>query len=169
MFYLCRVECRKRVLQCGHVLEGRKTVSSVISATTRKAYGAAVQPSRRDAFLAAAEQLLAAADREMDTGAIDLAMEYAYRAALRIAGAVNADSAVLRKRKRLPTSAWDKLALTGAQGQMWAARLQTFSGQRGRVASGLDQRPDPVIVQRLLDTTKAFYLEVHPGEVPTAA
>lgn len=144
-------------------------MSSVISATTSKAYGAAVKPSRRDAFLAAAEELLDAADREMNGGAVDLAMEYGYRAALRIAGAVNAESDVLRKRKRLPTSAWDKLALTGAQGERWAARFQTFSRQRGRVASGLDQRPDPVIVRRLLDATKAFYFEVHPGQVPTAA
>ena len=74
-------------------------------------------PRKFDSFIFSAEALLAQAHADFAARRYDLAMENAYRAALRIAGACNARSIVLRKRKRLPTNAWDKLALTGESGQ----------------------------------------------------
>lgn len=144
-------------------------MQSVISATTSRAYGAPAKVSRRDAFLASAESLLIAAHEEFEDGRADLAMESAYRAALRVAGAVVADSEALRRRKRLPTSAWEKLSLVSYSGQRWAARFRSYSRLRGRVVSGLELHPDPVIVVRLLADAEEFYHEVHPGEAPLAA
>lgn len=144
-------------------------MQSVISATTSRAYGAPARMSRRDSFLASAESLLVAAHEEFEDGRADLAMESAYRAALRIAGAAVADSEAVRKRKRLPTSAWEKLALTGERGKHWAARFRTYSHLRGRVVSGLELHPDAATVYRLIADAEEFYHEVHPGESPLAA
>ena len=124
-------------------------MSSVVSATTSKAYGSTSRPSRRDTFLTSADSLLLAAREEVERGQFDLAMESAYRAALRVAGAVCAGSSAVKKRKRLPTSAWEKLALTGLQGEQWAARFKQFSRERGRVASGIQSNPDPAVVLEL--------------------
>ena len=143
-------------------------MNSVISATTSSTYGAAARPSRRDTFLASAESLLGAARAELASSRPDLAMEYAYQAALRVAGAVNAQSPVLRTRKRLPTSAWDKLALTGEGGKAWADRFRAYSRQRGRVASGIERNLDTDLVRRLLKDAESFYIEVHPGDVMAA-
>ena len=96
-------------------------------------------------------------------------MENAYRAALRVAGARNAGSPVVRKRKRLPTNAWDKLALTGDDGTHWAAVFKRYSAQRGRVASGIETDPGAAVVHRLLADAEEFYLSTRAGEVPMAA
>ncbi|MCP1386727.1 SAV_6107 family HEPN domain-containing protein [Corynebacterium sp. TA-R-1] len=144
-------------------------MNSIISATTNSTYGTAARPSRRDVFLASAEDLLAAARADLLAGQLDLAMENAYRAALRVAGAVNAGSPVIRKRKRLPTSAWDKLALTGDDGKEWANRFRRYSRERGRVASGIQRQPDGETVRRLLADAEAFYLSAVPGQSPAAA
>lgn len=142
---------------------------SVVSATTSRTYGAPARLSRRDAFFHAAEDLIAAAHEDVEAGRFDVAMENAYRAALRIAGAVNAGSAVLQKRKRLPTSAWDKLALSGEEGKAWATRFASYSRLRGRVASGLELRPDPAVVLNLLGDAEEFLHASHPGKVPLVA
>lgn len=144
-------------------------MNSVVSATTSKIYGEPARLSRRDAFFLAAEDLLAAAHEDVEAGRFDLAMENAYRAALRIAGAVNAGSEVLRKRKRLPTSAWEKLALGGEEGKAWAMRFASYSRLRGRVASGLELHPDPAVVLNLLGDAEEFLHATHPGKVPMAA
>lgn len=144
-------------------------MNSIISATTNRAYGAGAKLSRRDAFLIAAAALLSAAHGDIEAGRFDLAMENAYRAALRVAGAVCADSDAIRKRKRLPTNAWDKLALTGEEGKRWAATFRAYSRERGRVASGLELHPDPKVVLKLLGDAEEFYLQVDPGQQPLAA
>lgn len=144
-------------------------MSSVISATTSRAYGSGAKLSRQDAFFASADSLLLAAHGDVEEGRFDLAMENAYRAALRVAGAVCAGSDTVRKRKRLPTSAWDKLALTGGRGKEWAARFREFSRERGRVASGVEQHPDPAVVVELLAAAEEFYFESHPGQTSLAA
>lgn len=144
-------------------------MNSVISSTTSKAYGSARKPSRRDTFLESADALLIAAHEEVEAGRLDLAMESAYRAALRIAGAVCAESEKVRKRKRLPTSAWDKLALTGAEGVQWAARLKKYSSARARVASGIEPQPDAGMVVELLGVVEEFYFYAHPSYASLAA
>ncbi|AWB84363.1 SAV_6107 family HEPN domain-containing protein [Corynebacterium liangguodongii] len=138
-------------------------MNSVVSATTGAVHGEAARVSRRDRFLDAAHGLLAQAHGEFGRGEFDLALESAYRAALRVAGAVNAESPVIQRRKRLPTSAWDRLALTSQQGEAWAGRFARFSRLRGRVASGIETRPSPLVVAELLDLAAQFLDEAVPG------
>lgn len=138
-------------------------MGSVVSATTGRAYGDFGAPRKADTFLFAAESLLADAHKEFAAGHYDLALENAYRAALRVAGARSAQSVVLRKRKRLPTNAWDKLALTGEDGARWAQEFSAYSAQRGRVASGIEDNPSPVVVSGLIGAVEEFYLETTRG------
>lgn len=134
-------------------------MASVISATTGAVYGATPAASRHDEFLRAAALLLEDAREQLASGAVDLALESAYRAALRTAGAVVAESDVVAKRKRLPTSAWEKLALTGPRGAYWADTFSGFSRMRARVASGIELHPCADDVERLFSLALAFYGE----------
>lgn len=138
-------------------------MNSVISATTGSVMGAPTAHGRNmkriDGFLASAESLLASASEHLAGGKGDLGLEDAYRAALRVAGAVNAASPVIANRKRLPTSAWDKLALTGESAKAWAAQFKRYSALRGRVASGIVTQPPREDVVALLDLAYAFYDE----------
>lgn len=144
-------------------------MASVVSATTGAVYGQGARLGRADQFLAAAEALIAEAHDDFEAGRYDLALENAYRAALRIAGARNASSPIVRKRKRLPTSAWDKLSLTGDDGAHWAAVFKGYSAQRGRVASGIEANPGSEVVHRLLTDAEDFFLQTRAGESPMAA
>lgn len=109
----------------------------IISATTRGAAGHA----KRDSFLFRAHALLDEAVAHLDAGDTGLALESAYQAALRTAGARIAGSAKVAKRKRLPSSAWEKLALVDSEGAVQAAQFSNYSAARSRVSSGID--PDP--------------------------
>lgn len=142
---------------------------SVISATTGKTYGTGAAVSRGEQFLDTAEALLAQAHGDFEEGSYDLAMENAYRAALRVAGAWCSRSPALRKRKRLPTSAWDKLALTGEEGAAWAKRFAAYSAQRGRVASGIETNPGAAVVLELIGHAEAFLFEARPEAGALAA
>ncbi|MDK8625381.1 SAV_6107 family HEPN domain-containing protein [Corynebacterium appendicis] len=134
-------------------------MSSVISATTGAVYGVVPVASRHDEFLQSARALLADAHAQLAAGSYDLALESAYRAALRTAGAVIAQSTVVAKRKRLPTSAWEKLALTGSRGTYWANTFSGFSRLRGRVASGIELKPRVADVGRLVELAEEFFAE----------
>ncbi|MCG7273928.1 SAV_6107 family HEPN domain-containing protein [Corynebacterium afermentans] len=142
-------------------------MGSVVSATTGAVYGRGARVSKADQFLAAAEELIGLAHDDFEAGRHDVAMENAYRAALRVAGARNVSSPIVRKRKRLPTSAWDKLALTG--GAHWASVFKRYSAQRGRVASGIETDPGAAVVHRLLSDAEEFYLSTRAGEMPMVA
>ena len=135
-------------------------MNSVISATTGAAYGVVPRVTRQESYLATARDLLDGALARQAEGAYDLALEDAYRAALRTAGAVVAGSDVVANRKRLPSSAWDKLALTGPSGKRWAATFRGYSRLRGRVASGIELRPDPATVESLIVAVQEFFSEV---------
>lgn len=139
-------------------------MNSVISATTGAAYGTVPAATRHEEFLDAARELLVQAAHQASQGKADLALESAYRAALRTAGAVIADSPAIAKRKRLPSSAWAKLRLTGARGAHWAEVFESYSRLRGRVASGIELRPDPAVAAELIDRAGEYYAEVS-GEV----
>lgn len=143
-------------------------MNSVISATTGTAYGTVPATSRSENFLGTARALLDEACAHLGAGQPDLALESAYRAALRTAGAVLADSKVIAKRKRLPTSAWEKLKLTGIRGAYWAEVFEGYSRLRGRVASGIELKPDSARVAELVDRAAEFYAEV-AGERPGMA
>ena len=138
-------------------------MSSIQSATTNSVARTASSISRRDRFFDSAHELLSSARADVRDGALDNAMENAYRAALRVAGAVNADSPVIRKRKRLPTNAWKKLALTSARGSDWASTFMAYSAQRGRVASGIETHPDRAVVENLISLVEQFLAESLPG------
>ncbi|WP_291314254.1 SAV_6107 family HEPN domain-containing protein [Corynebacterium sp. UBA2622] len=138
-------------------------MNTIISATTGAAYGAPAGASKSGKFFSSADELLRRAHAEQAQGHGDLALEYAYRAALRVAGAVCAESPVVRKRKRLPSSAWEKLALTGESGTAWARRLSAYSAMRGRVASGIQPAPDPDTVEAFLAVVEDFYAASQPG------
>lgn len=131
-------------------------MGQVISATTR--FGG--KGSASDRFLASARSLLVDADRDAQAGKWDLALENAYRAALRVAGARIASSAAVAKRRRLPTSAWDRLALVDAAGAGRARDFAAYSGLRQRVASGIIVDPDEATVRRVLDLAREFLAEV---------
>ncbi|MHA2789368.1 SAV_6107 family HEPN domain-containing protein [Corynebacterium sp. S7] len=139
-------------------------MNSVISATTGSVSGAPTRVGKSGAFLSSAESLLHSAQTYLQEGKLDLALEYAYRAALRVAGAVNADSPVIRKRKRLPSSAWQRLALTGASGQKWATEFEQYSALRGRVASGIVTSPNRAVVERVFSLAAEFFAEVSYGD-----
>ena len=146
-------------------------MNSIVSATTSSIAGSGMRVGRRETFLSAAYELLAQAREEYDRGAFDLALESAYRAALRVAGAVNSVSPVIRKRKRLPTSAWERLALTSDSGKDWATSFAAFSALRGRVASGIETDPNPETVRALMELAEDFLGEAIPGmgKVPQMA
>lgn len=131
-------------------------MGQVISATTRfrGATGA------RDRFLAAARDFLAQAEREAKAGHWDLALEAAYRAGLRTAGARISASAKIAKRKRLPTSAWDRLALVDADGVRRAREFSAYSILRQRVASGVISSPAEASVREVLALATDFLAEV---------
>ena len=140
-------------------------MSNVISATTRfNRVG-----GRRVEYLRRATVLLAEARARQAEGVYDAAVEEGYRAALRTAGALVADSSVSRKR-RLPTGAWDQLALLDADGARWAARMSGYSRLRDRAmyAGGC---PDADRVEAFLDEVDRFIdaAERREGVLPSAA
>ncbi len=139
-------------------------MASVISATTGAVYGAVPTSSQHEEFIGSARVLLEDAQEQFQAGDADLALESAYRSALRTAGASISQSAVVAKRKRLPSSAWEKLSLTGARGAHWADTFSGFSRLRGRVASGIELRPSKREVERLIDFAEQFFLEVSGGQ-----
>lgn len=117
-------------------------MAQVISATAaaRGRNREAMQRVRRDRFLGQALDLLVDARRSAAEGRFEDALEMAYRASLRAAGARVAASAVSRRR-RLPTSAWEQVALIGPADAQWAAEFTGYSRVRSRVASGMDPVP----------------------------
>lgn len=131
-------------------------MAQIISATTRVGRRA----SARDRHLFAARTLLDQARDHLSRSEAGLALENAYLAALRTAGARIVVSEVLARRKRLPSSAWDKLAMVDGAG---LARSQEFSGYsawRSRVSSDIERDPDVGRVGDLLDRVEVFLAEV---------
>lgn len=111
-------------------------MSAVISATTKNfTRSTSRQEAKAKRFLASAHQLMNDARAHLFAEEADLAFESAYQAALRAAGACVAQSPV-GKRKRLPTSAWDRLSLVGAQGADWASVFSKYSRTRAKLLNG---------------------------------
>lgn len=142
-------------------------MAQVISATTKLAArsrgrlpaGAQVKYQR---FVAQAETLLQQARQYAAAGRMDQALEVAYQAGLRTAGARVAGS-VLAKRKRLPSSAWDRLALLGGDNARWARCLSDYSRIRSRLASGLEREVSDSTVFALMDQVAQFFTETATG------
>ena len=102
-------------------------MAQVISATARRVQRQGGNGAKRQRFLTQAALLLADARADASTGRMDQALEKAYQAALRTAGACVAASATVSKRKRLPTSAWDRLSLVGVEEKQWAEKFRAYS------------------------------------------
>ncbi|QPK78513.1 hypothetical protein G7Y31_08075 [Corynebacterium lizhenjunii] len=117
------------------------------------------QVVKRQRFLSQAHGLLFQARREAAAGDWPQALEFAYQAGLRTAGAWVADSPVA-KRKRLPSSAWDRLALVGAEAKGWAQRFRAYGTTRSRVMSGLDDCVEAQLVLELIALAGDFLARV---------
>ncbi len=136
-------------------------MAEIISATTRFAgTGVGVdRGTKRADFILKARALLAQSRRHRADGEWDLALETAYQAALRCAGARISGSAVSRRRRR-PTGAWDQLRLVDEAGEHRAADFEQYSRLRSRVASGLEPEVDTRIVARVMAMAEEFLSEV---------
>ena len=118
---------------------------------------------RRDRFMGQALDLLADARKSAARGRLEDALEMAYRASLRTAGARVAASTVARRR-RLPSSAWEQVALIGPADAQWAAEFKDYSRVRSRVASGLDPVPGEDAVYEYL-ALAARYVDATESEL----
>lgn len=143
-------------------------MARIISATTR--FAGAGSGTRRADFIFKARGLLATAVRHRRAGEWDQALESAYQAALRTAGARISASAVAGRRRR-PTNAWDQLCLVDAEGERWALAFAQYSRLRSRVASGLERDVDPTVVDRVISMVTEFLAETEAeaGWAPAAA
>ena len=130
-------------------------MGQVISATARRVQRQGGQGSKRQRFLTQAALLLADARADAANGRMDQALEKAYQAGLRTAGACVAASATVSKRRRLPTSAWDQLSL-GAEEEEWANSFRAYSRTRSRLASGIDRGVADKVVFDLMDLAARF-------------
>lgn len=132
-------------------------MAQIISATQSRTTGrfTGKQGAKRAHFLFQARELLDQARSYAAEGRFDQALEVAYQSALRTAGARVAVS-VASRRRRLPTSAWDRLALIGAEEKQWAEAFKSYSRTRARVASGLDATPDEEYVYGLMQQAAQF-------------
>ena len=140
-------------------------MAQVISATAaaQSRNREALQSVRRDRFMGQALDLLADARKSAASGRLEDALEMAYRASLRAAGARVAASTVARRR-RLPSSAWEQVALIGPADAQWAAEFKDYSRVRSRVASGLDPVPGEDAVYEYL-ALAARYVDVTESEL----
>lgn len=140
-------------------------MAQVISATAaaRSRNREALQSVRRDRFMGQALDLLADARKSAARGRLEDALEMAYRASLRTAGARVAASTVARRR-RLPSSAWEQVALIGPADAQWAAEFKDYSRVRSRVASGLDPVPGEDAVYEYL-ALAARYVDATESEL----
>ncbi len=143
-------------------------MAQIISATTR--FTGAGAGTRRADFILKAQALLSQARAHRGAGEWDLALESAYQAALRTAGA-RISASVVAGRRRRPTGAWDQLRMVDAEGERWAVVFGQYSRLRSRVASGLERDADPEVVSTVIELAARFLAEVEAeaGWVSAAA
>ena len=142
-------------------------VATVISATTR--FGGRGEAKRAE-FLGKAHVLLTQAQVTLHAGDAASALELAYQAALRTAGARIAVSAVAQ-RKRKPHGAWDQLALVDETGVEQAADFKAFSRLRSRVSSGMEVGVDSAVVSEFIERVQGFldFVDMEAGWVSDVA
>ncbi len=144
-------------------------MAQVISATDKFVDNAGHKPSgKRQRFLTQAYDLLDRARRAAAAEDYAEALELSYQAALRTAGAWVAGTRVAQ-RKRLPSSAWERLSLVGGPAKAWAEKLRGYSRTRSRVMIGLDDGVDPDLVFELLAVVGQFLAVVDDAASPAAA
>ncbi|APT92219.1 hypothetical protein CPHO_04185 [Corynebacterium phocae] len=141
-------------------------MAQVISATT--AFGRNSLSGKRTRFLLQAHDLLLRARSRAAAGDFEQAVEYAYQAALRTAGAWVADSSVGR-RKRLPASAWDRLSLVGGAAGEWVELFRPYSRLRSRLISGLEDSVSADNAMALISSVADFLYAAEGTELVAAA
>lgn len=119
--------------------------------------------TRHRKLVASAEMLVDKARAYLRDGDASQALEFAYWAGLRLAGARVAVSSVA-KRRRKPTSAWEQLALIDAAGKQWAHRFQPYSRLCRDIELGLGAEISELQVASLFKLVEEFLVEV---TVPT--
>ncbi|AKK11469.1 SAV_6107 family HEPN domain-containing protein [Corynebacterium uterequi] len=119
---------------------------------------------RQERFLRAAHALLEQADQAYRVGDLGLALEYAYQAALRAAGARLTCAPQLTRRRRLPSSAWDKLELLDAASREWARSFRAFSRLRSHVGSGVISVPPRAEVDKLMALARHYLTVIELGD-----
>lgn len=143
-------------------------MARIISATTR--FSAAGGGTQRADFIAKARELLTQAVQYREAGEWGEALECAYRAGLRTAGARISSSATAG-RKRRSSSAWERLKVIDDDGARWATAFGQYSRLRSRVSSGIERDVDHEVVDHLIELATEFLaeVEVDVGWFPTAA
>lgn len=119
----------------------------------------AVALTRHRKLVASAEMLMGKARAYVRDGDASQALEFAYWAGLRLAGARVAVSSV-DKRRRKPTSAWEQLALIDAAGKQWAHRFQPYSRLSRDIELGLGAEISDLQVMSLFKLVEEFLVEV---------
>lgn len=119
-------------------------------------------------FLMKAHSLMDQATAQRERGEYAHAFESAYQAALRTAGA-RIEEAGVRRRRRVPSGAWQRLALDDARGQYWAGIFQEFSPIRQRLMAGVRGIDDPRRLDDLLALVGEFLDEVEGVDMCDAA
>lgn len=122
-------------------------------------------PANPETFLEDAQHLLTASEHCSEA---DDAVEFAYQAALRVAGAV---LATLPRKRGGPTGAWAQLRHRIPELADWAAKFEAYSRLRSRLLMGLERDVDPAVPEQLRLLARSFMTDVHQtlGYVPLAA
>lgn len=132
-------------------------MAQIISATTqfkgKGLTGSGMAKQRH--FLGKAVELLAQARKSAAEGRMEEALEYAYQAGLRTAGARVAVSTVAQRRRK-PSSAWEQLMLVSDGDAQWAKDFGRYSRLRARVASGLEDEVSDAVVYEVMDLAARF-------------
>ncbi|MGV0326263.1 SAV_6107 family HEPN domain-containing protein [Corynebacterium confusum] len=137
-------------------------ISATRQATTRASRTSGV--GKQQHFLRQARMLIEQAREYAADGRFEEALEVAYQAGLRTAGARIAVSMVAR-RKRKPSSAWEQLALVSAEGKEWAQEFGQYSKLRSRVSLGLEDGVEEDAVFELMGLAARFMAATHAAAV----
>ncbi|MCU9518669.1 SAV_6107 family HEPN domain-containing protein [Corynebacterium sp. ES2794-CONJ1] len=127
----------------------------VVSASTRFQAG----QGSAAGFLNRAQVLTREAVQARDHGRLDIALEYAYLASIKVAAAW-VSCTVVAKRKRKPRSVFAQLAMVGGEATQWAQRIGAFSQLRCRSLSGLECQLTVEVLDELIELVAEFYNEV---------
>ena len=136
-------------------------MAQIISATTKfiDRSNRAGRSGKYQCFLRKAESLLDLARAAAAEDRLTDAVELAYQAGLRGAGAWVAATPV-GKRKRLPTSAWEQVELISADAKEWAMEFRRYSRLRSRLVTGLDDAVKPAVAFELIELSARFIATV---------
>lgn len=110
-------------------------------------------------LLEAAASLIVEARNKLRSGDAQQALEFAYWAGLRLAGARVAVSPV-DKRRRKPASAWEQLALVNKSGEQWAQLFQPYSRLSREIGLGFNPEVSQLQVHALLKLVEELRAEV---------